>query len=486
MEVGFPLSLLPKTITDAIRVTREIGIKLLWVDSLCLVQDDVDELAKEIAKMHHFFGNAHITISAATPASCTEGFLHDHASPRAGACELGDVFYFPLDPEVSEDPSYLKLIIAVLEWQAINSRTWTLQKGILSHRLVSFDSRVVRWSCRTTSYGRQSLDSLRNLYESLAAVCSGTEGLSDHGLAWEKLKVWCNIVDCYTLRALSNEEDKLPAISGIASVLSALSIDASERSHKQDIVAGLLVHCPLAHPPSMTDPSRHEMIYQPRDYFESGLVAFQLLWIHECSKEGYWNDGPGAKTKRHKQRSQNSPYIAPSWSWAGHMGPTDTQIPDLDESKFEDFSLLCWEQGLRVHEVRALLSHSEAPYGALTGGSITLEGRIFRADGPDWKQITVVLIRFDDGGWEGAPVNRSGLFCLEFFPKHWHRRWPPFKRGAGFSWKAHGLVLKLAELGSRSPGDKAVYRRVGVYNYNDFYDYTDDDIHGKFETITII
>ncbi|KAH8756383.1 heterokaryon incompatibility protein-domain-containing protein, partial [Diaporthe sp. PMI_573] len=443
MEVGFPLSLLPKTITDAIRVTREIGIKLLWVDSLCLVQDDVDELAKEIAKMHHFFDNAHITISAATPASCTEGFLHDHASPRAGACELGDVFYFPLDPEVSEDPSYLKLIIAVLEWQAINSRTWTLQEGILSHRLVSFDSRVVRWSCRTTSYGRQSLDSLRNLYESLAAVCSGTEGLSDHGLAWEKLKVWCNIVDCYTLRALSNEEDKLPAISGIAFVLSALSTDASERSHKQDIVAGLLVH-----------------------------------W--------YWNDGPGAKTKRHKQRSQNSPYIAPSWSWAGHMGPTDTQIPDLDESKFEDFSLLCWEQGLRVHEVRALLSHSEAPYGALTGGSITLEGRIFRADGPDWKQITVVLIRFDDGGWEGAPVNRSGLFCLEFFPKHWHRRWPPFKRGAGFSWKAHGLVLKLAELWSRSPGGNAVYRRVGVYNYNDFYDYTDDDIHEKFETITII
>lgn len=37
MEDGILLSLLPKTITDAIRVTRELNVRLLWVDSLCLV-----------------------------------------------------------------------------------------------------------------------------------------------------------------------------------------------------------------------------------------------------------------------------------------------------------------------------------------------------------------------------------------------------------------------------------------------------------------
>lgn len=82
VENGVPLSLLPKTITDARRITRELHIKLLWVDSLCLVQDEEVELAEEIAKMHHYYGNAHITISAAAAESCSEGFLQDHPTPH--------------------------------------------------------------------------------------------------------------------------------------------------------------------------------------------------------------------------------------------------------------------------------------------------------------------------------------------------------------------------------------------------------------------
>lgn len=77
MEAGVPVSLLPKTIQDAVNLTSELRIRLLWVDSLCLVQDDEDELAKEIANMQHYYGNSCITISAATAKSCGEGFLRD-------------------------------------------------------------------------------------------------------------------------------------------------------------------------------------------------------------------------------------------------------------------------------------------------------------------------------------------------------------------------------------------------------------------------
>lgn len=85
VEDGLPLTLLPKTITDAIRFTRKLGIKLLWVDSLCLIQDEEEEVAKEIAKMHHYYGNACITISAAVAASCHLGLLA--RSSRAGTSQ---------------------------------------------------------------------------------------------------------------------------------------------------------------------------------------------------------------------------------------------------------------------------------------------------------------------------------------------------------------------------------------------------------------
>lgn len=59
------LSNLPKTLQDAVVTTKKLGIKYLWVDSMCIVQDDEEDKMDEIRKMRHIFKNAYCTIIGA-------------------------------------------------------------------------------------------------------------------------------------------------------------------------------------------------------------------------------------------------------------------------------------------------------------------------------------------------------------------------------------------------------------------------------------
>jgi hypothetical protein len=79
---GIEISHLSPTLKDAIKVTRSLGIEFLWVDSLCIIQDDPEDVATEISRMSEYYENAFVCISAAVAASCNEGFLQTrHGNP---------------------------------------------------------------------------------------------------------------------------------------------------------------------------------------------------------------------------------------------------------------------------------------------------------------------------------------------------------------------------------------------------------------------
>jgi hypothetical protein len=75
---------LPRTITDAVRCTQKLGLKYLWVDSLCIIQDSEEDQEKEIGRMSEIYKNSYVTISAAKAKSSVEGFLE----PRTAVEEL--------------------------------------------------------------------------------------------------------------------------------------------------------------------------------------------------------------------------------------------------------------------------------------------------------------------------------------------------------------------------------------------------------------
>jgi hypothetical protein len=76
---------LPQTLLDAVIATRKLGLSYLWIDCLCINQDDDLEKSVEIAKMPYIFEGAYVTLSAARSASAKEGFLHDLHRPDLGA-----------------------------------------------------------------------------------------------------------------------------------------------------------------------------------------------------------------------------------------------------------------------------------------------------------------------------------------------------------------------------------------------------------------
>lgn len=71
-EKDIPLQLLPRTICDAVVATHGIGLRYLWVDAMCIVQDDGDDMAEQIGQMHAVYRSAYVTISAATAATSKE------------------------------------------------------------------------------------------------------------------------------------------------------------------------------------------------------------------------------------------------------------------------------------------------------------------------------------------------------------------------------------------------------------------------------
>ena len=61
---GIEFSILPQTLRDAIGVTTRLGLRHLWIDALCIVQDNRDDWAEQSTHMADVYGQAWITIAA--------------------------------------------------------------------------------------------------------------------------------------------------------------------------------------------------------------------------------------------------------------------------------------------------------------------------------------------------------------------------------------------------------------------------------------
>lgn len=61
-QQGIDTGDLPKTFRDAVHITRSIGVRFLWIDSLCIVQNDVEDWERESKLMEIFFSSAYLTI----------------------------------------------------------------------------------------------------------------------------------------------------------------------------------------------------------------------------------------------------------------------------------------------------------------------------------------------------------------------------------------------------------------------------------------
>jgi hypothetical protein len=138
---GFMVKDLPQTFQDAIRVTRELGQRYLWIDSLCIIQSKGGDWDTEAKKMEAVFRNAYYTIAATSAEDSTKGFLNR---------PLDDSQYVTV-PSSSHGKVYICTSIddfpGDVEEGLLNKRAWVLQERALSRRTIHFTKRQTYWEC---------------------------------------------------------------------------------------------------------------------------------------------------------------------------------------------------------------------------------------------------------------------------------------------------------------------------------------------------
>lgn len=209
-----PVHDLPRTLLDAVIATRKLGLSYLWIDCICINQDDALEKSIEISKMPDIYAGAYVTLSATRSATANEGFLHDLRRPELGqecfrlpyACPNGLLGSIILYKRGHCDP------------HPIDSRAWTLQEYVLSRRVIKFSVCHLHWTCRKVDLFQQGqpeglTDPLSEWSTALSNMVSIHRFVSQ---VPKDERDWMEVVNAYSRRALSKSEDKLLAISGIA------------------------------------------------------------------------------------------------------------------------------------------------------------------------------------------------------------------------------------------------------------------------------
>ncbi|KAJ3578871.1 hypothetical protein NPX13_g1697 [Xylaria arbuscula] len=139
-KAGIDEDLLPKTLRDAIQVTRELGVRYLWVDSLCIIQGEDGDFNEEAVHMETVFSTAYCVIAATRARGSSSGFLDARLErkvvklERSGrtpiyVCESIDNF----QQEVIDGP--------------LNKRGWVLQERALARRTIYFAEKQNYWEC---------------------------------------------------------------------------------------------------------------------------------------------------------------------------------------------------------------------------------------------------------------------------------------------------------------------------------------------------
>jgi Heterokaryon incompatibility protein (HET) len=271
------LALFPSTLQDAVTVTRNLGLRYLWIDALCIQQDDKKDWDKEALKMRDVYKGARVTIAAAWAKSRDEGLFSTRKEPgnfcsvtwyASGMQSLTEhsisqqVFLRLYDDQISEDDPQ--------HWP-LSDRGWTLQEDKLSWRTVTYGPHRMLWKCPSLQVdegghiikpphhqakrffpphgrNRDSSNAVRWVPPSLALVSrqqGGGPGALDIKDAFfspsDLYPQWYTLVAEFTDRLLTVKTDVLPALSGLASEFTRLTGDSyCSGLWKKDMICGLL------------------------------------------------------------------------------------------------------------------------------------------------------------------------------------------------------------------------------------------------------
>src|ERR1700761_5572226 len=82
---------LPSTFQDAVTFSRRLGHQYLWIDTLCVIQDDDDDWRRESSRMADYYGGSALTLSATSAVDCDSGLFKESSLPSIQLSFTGDL-----------------------------------------------------------------------------------------------------------------------------------------------------------------------------------------------------------------------------------------------------------------------------------------------------------------------------------------------------------------------------------------------------------
>ncbi|KAL4889851.1 heterokaryon incompatibility protein-domain-containing protein [Aspergillus ambiguus] len=383
LKDGIAVSFLPKTFQDTIHVARRLGVRYIWIDCLCIIQDDSEDWEKEAAQMDRIYRNSYVTVSASASYDSHSGCFpkrqrDSYISPATRS--LGyNILREGMGPasvmieyEHPSQPRNRNIVHLFDEWlpgsryrapqkmnigsfgkwfdpiadEPLSSRGWTLQERVLSPRIIHYAADQMYFECDYTLLSEDGFEFLNGSCFSLAR-CVDTQRISfdEHGLQNTSMSTvpgvnaetgghrwthgWLALIQNYSKRSLSVSKDKLSAVAGVAKVIAEETGD--------DYLAGAWA----AHLPE----DIYWRVYAQEEYFEveSGLPV---------------------KGKILGDVSRPVEYRAPSWSWASIDAPIK-YIP------LSYKNLVCRFRNCVTYPIGA------DNYGRVANGRIDIEGPLY-------------------------------------------------------------------------------------------------------------
>jgi len=149
LKGGFQTRILSKNFRDAIIITRQLGVRYLWIDSLCIVQNDVLEWEIQSAKMGLVYANAGCVISA-TASKDSSGGCFQPRTLSYNDCMLRAWGNKTLAVRATRVPLQTQGLFERLVDQApLATRAWTFQERYLASRTLHFCNGLVLFECNT-------------------------------------------------------------------------------------------------------------------------------------------------------------------------------------------------------------------------------------------------------------------------------------------------------------------------------------------------
>lgn len=150
------LEFLPKNYQDAIIITRKIGQRFLWIDSLCIIQDSAEDWERESANMGNIYKNSLVTICASGAENSYVGCLSlRNSGPfdpvvlelERGEKRLGKVSIYRRAHTYREGREDTSLFYANVDQCPLANRAWTIQERMLSPRNIHYGKEQIFWEC---------------------------------------------------------------------------------------------------------------------------------------------------------------------------------------------------------------------------------------------------------------------------------------------------------------------------------------------------